>query len=114
VKAFATQIPPEVRFFMAHYDYIWHQGTRAGYAGTAIFYRKGLEIEEAKSHFDEQCFHEDGRVTELNFSHQGKSFTLLNCYFPNGNPKADGTDMLKYKLDFYECFRGYINTLRKV
>jgi len=28
VKAFETQIPPEVRFFLADYQYLWHQGTR--------------------------------------------------------------------------------------
>jgi exodeoxyribonuclease-3 len=112
VKAFSSQIPPEVRFHLTNYDYLWHQGTRAGYAGTAIFYRKGLAIQEAKSHFDEQCFHEDGRVTELSFVYQEKSFTLLNCYFPNGNPRSDGTEMLGYKLAFYECFRNYLNTLR--
>lgn len=113
VKAFANQIPAEVRFHLSHYDYIWHQGTRPWYAGTGIFYCKGLEIKEAKSHFDDECFHEDGRVTELNFSLQGKNFTLLNCYFPNGNPRSDWTEMLWYKLEFYECFRKYINSLRK-
>ena len=94
VKAFANQIPPEVRFFLANYDYIRHQGTRPGYAGTAIFYRKGLAVREGKAHFEESSFHEDGRITQLNFSHHEQEIALLNCYFPNGNPRADGTEML--------------------
>jgi exonuclease III len=40
VKAFEIQIPSEVRFYMSDYDYLWHNGTRPGYAGTAIFYKK--------------------------------------------------------------------------
>ncbi|MEY3197931.1 MAG: hypothetical protein RL023_768, partial [Candidatus Parcubacteria bacterium] len=39
---------------------------------------------------DNQMFYEDGRVTEL--SRDG--YCLLNIYFPNGNPRADGTEML--------------------
>ncbi|MBU0627316.1 endonuclease/exonuclease/phosphatase family protein [Patescibacteria group bacterium] len=40
-------------------------------------------------------------------------FVLLNLYFPNGGERADGTEMLGYKLEFYKHFRHYINTLRK-
>ena len=39
-------------------------------------------------------------------------FTLLNVYFPNGGERADGTEMLSYKLEFYKHFIHYINTLR--
>ena len=28
VKAFENQIPPEIRFHLANYDYIWHHGNR--------------------------------------------------------------------------------------
>jgi exodeoxyribonuclease-3 len=113
VKAFTHQIPPEVRFHFSDYDFVWHAGTRAGYAGTAIFYRKGLAVLGTRSQFDDACFHEDGRMTELSFSHAGKDFVLLNGYFPNGNPRSDGTEMLGYKLAFYERFREYVSTLRQ-
>ncbi|MDR0282853.1 MAG: endonuclease/exonuclease/phosphatase family protein [Candidatus Peribacteria bacterium] len=94
VKAFETQIPPEVRFFLTDYQYLWHRGTRPGYAGTAIFYRKNLEIIEKRSDFPIASFHEDGRVTELRFLYQEKEIVLLNFYVPNGNIRADGTEML--------------------
>ncbi|MDR0608098.1 MAG: hypothetical protein LBG52_07335 [Candidatus Peribacteria bacterium] len=32
VKAFANQIPPEIRFHLTDYDVLRHQGTRPGYA----------------------------------------------------------------------------------
>jgi exonuclease III len=40
VKAFEIQIPSEIRFHLSNYDYLWHKGTRPGYAGTAIFYKR--------------------------------------------------------------------------
>jgi len=40
-------------------------------------------------------------------------FVLLNVYFPNGGERADGTEMLDYKLEFYHHFLHYINNLRK-
>ncbi len=112
VKAFENQIPPEVRFFLADYQYLWHHGTRPGYAWTAIFYRKNLDIIEKKADFKLTHFQEDGRVTELRFFYQGKEVVVLNLYVPNGNDRADGTEMLGYKLEFYEHFRGYISSLR--
>ena len=28
VKAFETQIPSEIRFYLSEYDYLWHHGKR--------------------------------------------------------------------------------------
>ena len=53
-------------------------------------------------------FHEDGRVVESKF----QDFTLLNIYFPNGGDRADGQEMLTYKLKFYEHFIHYIDKLK--
>ena len=53
-------------------------------------------------------FHQEGRVVETKF----QEFTLLNIYFPNGGERADGTEMLTYKLQFYEHFIHYINKLK--
>ena len=39
-KAFDHQIPTSLQSLSYDYDYIWHAGTRPGYAGTAIFYKK--------------------------------------------------------------------------
>lgn len=109
VKAFETQIPVELRFFLQDYQYIWHAGQRPGYAGVATFWKKSLDVHAMKSTFAEvEHFHEDGRVVEIQFS----DFVLLNIYFPNWWERADGTEMLSYKLWFYERFLKYIDDLR--
>ena len=112
-KAFENQMPPEMRFAMQGYDYVWHEAERPGYAGTATFFKKDLVLVNKISHFEDvEKFSEHGRVLQTKFDLWDYSFVLLNIYFPNGNPRADGTPMLPYKLEFYDHFLYYINTLR--
>jgi len=112
VKAFETQIPSEIRFHMSDYDYLWHKWTRPWYAWTAIFFKKWIKIVEKKSDFPFHEFSDEGRVTEISYKYGGKVIHLLNVYFPNGWDRADGTEMLSYKLDFYEKMRLYIQEIR--
>jgi len=112
VKAFEIQIPAEIRFHLSDYDYLWHQGTRPGYAWTAIFFKKWIEISEKKSEFSFHEFSDEGRVTEVAFRYGEKVVHLLNVYFPNGWDRADWTEMLSYKLDFYEKMRQYVQWIR--
>ena len=108
-KAFESQLPPEFRYHMKNYDWVWHAGQKPGYAWVVTFYKKELPCIGSVNHFPHSTqFHEDGRVVETKF----KDFTLLNIYFPNGGEKADGTEMLSYKLEFYEKYRNYIWDLR--
>ena len=107
VKAFETQIPPEVRFHLWDYDYLRHKWTRPWYAWTAIFFRKKIEILEKISDFPFHEFSDEGRVTEIIFRYLDKVVHLLNVYFPNWWDRADWTEMLSYKLDFYEKIRTY-------
>lgn len=110
-KAFETQMPEEVKQVFGDYEYCRHAGTRPGYAGTAIFWRKGLlhDAVSCNTFSDNQMFYEDGRVTEL--SRDG--YCLLNIYFPNGNSRADGREMLGYKLKFYDTLIQYIQYKQK-
>lgn len=105
-KAFEHQIPAELKYMLADYDYCRHAGTRPGYAGTAIFWRRSVinDVISCNTFLDNQMFYEDGRVTEINWS----DYTLLNIYFPNGWARADWTEMLTYKLKFYDCLIEYI------
>ena len=112
VKAFEIQIPSEIRFHMSDYDYLWHKWTRPWYAGTAIFFKRWIEIIEKKSGFPFHEFSDEGRVTELIFKQGEEKIHLLNVYFPNGWDRADWTEMLSYKLDFYEKMREYIQSIR--
>ena len=112
VKAFEIQIPPEVRFHLSDYDYLWHKWTRPWYAWTAIFFRKWIEVIEKKSDFDFHEFSDEWRVTEIVLKYWEKIIHLLNVYFPNGWDRADWTEMLSYKLDFYEKMRKYVQDIR--
>ncbi len=109
VKSFETQLPPDFRYHMANYTWLRHAGERPWYAGVATLYKKSLKLVSWTSKFESiEHFHEEGRVVETKF----QEFTLLNLYFPNGWERADGTEMLSYKLKFYEHFLHYINKLR--
>jgi len=109
VKSFESQLPPEFRYHMAEYNRIRHIWERPWYSGVATLYKKNLQFVSSTSRFESvEHFHEDGRVVETKF----QDFTLLNVYFPNWWERADGTEMLTYKLKFYEHFIHYINKLR--
>lgn len=114
VKAFENQIPPVFFLELWDYEYVWHKWTRAGYAWTAIFFKKDIKTIEKKSEFLFKEFSDEWRITELDFKYWDKKIWLINWYFPNGWTRADGTEMLTYKLDFYEKMREYIKNLRKI
>ena len=106
-KAFEHQLAPELTEPIWYQSY-WHKWERPGYAGTAIYVKDDLNVIDSKNHFDEiEHFHTDGRVTEIKL----KDFVLLNCYFPNGGTRADGTEMLTYKLEFYNHIIDYANKI---
>ena len=76
--------------------------------GTAIFYRKDLKIEKSLNSFDDcPIMNDDGRVTAIEWS----DFVLFNIYFPNGGDRADGTEMLSYKLKFYQDYQQEVQRL---
>lgn len=116
-KAFEEQFLKEVGN-IDWYKYVWHTGTRPGYAGTAIFYKESLEIIDTKNDFWEiEHFHEDGRITELEFYYTNESgkkehIVLLNWYFPNGWQKVTQANMLDYKLEFYDHLINYAREIR--
>lgn len=107
-KAFEDQFIKEV-WVINWYDYVWHSGTKAWYAGTAIFYKNNLKVIDKKNHFWEtEHFHADGRITEVEF----EDFVLINWYYPNGWQKVSEENMLDYKLEFYDHMIDYIKKLK--
>lgn len=104
-KAFAHQKPVEL-WLLPHTHVCWHAGQRAGYAGTAILSQHDF-VNTCNTHDHSMKFHEDGRITEVEL--EGK-ILLINGYFPNGWTRADGTEMLTYKLAFYDELSTYIQS----
>ena len=108
-KAFEEQFLKEV-WELEWYEYIWHAGEKAWYAGTAIFWKKSVNILDQKNTFwDVLYFSEHGRVTQI----ETDDFVLINWYFPNWGKKVGGPDMLEYKLEFYDLLMNHISELRK-
>jgi len=70
--------------------------------------RKSLEIAKKLNQFPEcPLMNDDGRVTAIERS----DFVLFNIYFPNGGERADGTEMLSYKLKFYQEYQQEVQRL---
>lgn len=112
-KAFEDQFLKDV-WELDWYNYIWHSWQKAWYAWTAIFYKKSLELADSKNLFEEiEHFHTDWRVTEIEFKKDWKSIVLFNWYFPNWWTRADWTEMVDYKLEFYEHLIDYTRILKK-
>lgn len=106
-KAFEPQFLKDV-WELEWYKYVWHTGTRAGYAWTAIFYKENLNLLSSQNSFGEIWhFHDDGRVTQAEF----EDFVIINGYYPNGGTRADGTEMVEYKLEFYNHIIKHANEL---
>lgn len=103
VKARAEQVPVGAGLPDDYYSY-WNPADRAGYSGVATYSR--IEPKVIINGMEEENFDKEGRVLTTKFD----QFTLLNVYFPNGK---SGKERLFYKMDFYEYFLKYINSLRK-
>lgn len=112
-KAFEEQFLKDV-WEIEWYKYVWHKWIRAWYAWTAIFYKNEIEIIDTKNHFDEKDhFHDDWRVTEIEFIKDWENIVLFNWYFPNWWTRADWTEMVDYKLDFYNHLINYSREIKK-
>ena len=87
------------------YESYWSYSTvKKGYRGVAVY--TGLRPENVKNGIGIPEFDDEGRILELEY----KNFTLFNIYFPNGQMSDE---RLSYKLDFYEKFFEYADSLKK-
>ncbi|MCF6247298.1 MAG: exodeoxyribonuclease III [Desulfobacula sp.] len=87
------------------YDSYWAYSTvKKGYSGVAAFSK--ISSKKVTTSFDIPQFDGEGRVIELDY----ESFILFNIYFPNGQMSEE---RLQYKLDFYQWFLEYAQSLRE-
>lgn len=87
---------------VAGYDSYFSCAQRKGYSGVGIYTKQ--RPARVESSFMVDVLNNEGRVIVADYG----EFVLLNVYFPNGRSSAE---RLKYKLDFYNAFLGFINRL---
>lgn len=103
VKSMPEQLKPSDTSFEG-YSCEWNAAERKGYSGTAIFCKKAPV--SVRKGFGIQRFDCEGRVLTLEY----EDFFFTNCYFPNG---GQGEERLKYKMEFYDEFLSFVDSLRK-
>ena len=76
---------------------------RKGYSGVATYSK--LEPIDVKYGLGIERFDSEGRVLITDFG----QFVLFNIYYPNGKASKE---RLQYKMDFYDAFLDYAETLK--
>ncbi len=102
-KAHLEQLDAELKEPRGYYTY-WSYPERKGYSGVATFTKE--KPRNVQYEFDDGGLDMEGRVIIAEYP----GFILLNIYFPNG--KKDES-RLQYKMDFYEAFLKFADSLKK-
>ncbi len=95
-KCRAEDLPPDL-LEPQGYASIWHHAQKAGYSGTAMFFKRKKEPQEITPSGVME-FDQEGRVQIAHFT----GYVVINAYFPNSQPERK---RLAYKLAFNEFIR---------
>lgn len=90
----------EVEGYHSH----WNSAQKPGYSGVATLSKE--EPLDVQFGMGIERFDTEGRLIRTKYP----DFTLLNVYFPNGKMSDD---RLKFKLDYYDTFLKYSESMRK-
>jgi len=101
-KVHPDQLGPDLKEPDSYRTY-WNYPEKKGYGGVATFTKS--EPVNVKYAFDDISLDLEGRVIITEYA----GFILMNIYFPNGKM---GPDRLKYKMDFYDAFLEYADSLK--
>lgn len=100
--------PDQISYFVkniAGYNSFFNDSGRAGYGGTAVYYKKKLSIGvETKLRFG--ILWDEGRCILIKIG----DIYILNVYVPNGNSSED---RLEYKFKFYDDLTNLLSQWRK-
>lgn len=86
------------------YHTYWNYPERKGYSGVAVFTKE--EPVDVRYDFGGSGLDIEGRVIIAEYP----EFTLCDIYYPNGK---SGPERLAYKMNFYETFLTYADSLKK-
>ncbi len=103
-KVSPEQLPDSVKHIEGYTSFFNASQVRAGYSGTGIYTKK--EPIEVSYGMGKGAQDEEGRILTAFF----EDIIISNIYFPNG---GQGPERLAYKLEFYERFLTYVESLRK-
>lgn len=101
-KAHPDQVP-EALTRVDGYHVFFHAGERKGYSGVGLYTQ--FPPKQVLTSFGAERFDREGRILIAEYP----SFTLCNIYFPNGKASPE---RLQYKMDFYDAFLAYANSLK--
>lgn len=101
-KATEEQLPLELKD-VAGYRAYFASADKKGYSGVALYSKE--EPASVETGFGIQRFDNEGRILIADYG----TFTLFNIYFPNGKASSE---RLRYKMDFYDAFLDYVNSIR--
>lgn len=108
--------PQQVEFLdnvYRDYQKFYVSAEKPGYSGVSIWLRKNDELQitnyEFKAGMPDDPVAEEGRVARLDFTWQGREWSVLGAYFPNGGKSPEAWE---HKLQFYEAWLGYVNQIR--
>ena len=97
------QIPKEIHELDGYFKY-WNFAEKKGYSGVAVFTKeKPISVEYS---IGDELYDKEGRLLLLEF----KDFSLINCYFPNGQMSDE---RLQYKLNFYNRMFDLMQKIRE-
>jgi len=108
-KSLPEQLPEELRNPDGFHSYFHFPTQKKGYSGVAIYSRR--EPLHVEPDIGVEKMDQEGRLIMAEFplpDGSGETFTLINCYFPNG---GGAPERLRYKLDFYDYFLEFIDKL---
>lgn len=106
VRAFAEQLPPEVRA-PDGWHVSFHPAERPGYSGVAIYSRQPPTRVISTLGVDE--YDMEGRFMLAKF---GRT-SVVSVYFPKGSGKDRDNSRVPYKLGFYAAVFEVVNRLKK-
>jgi exodeoxyribonuclease III len=102
-KAHPDQLPYEARDPKGYYSFFDYPKVKKGYSGVATFSKDNPDLVEPG--LGKKKLDQEGRLLTTYFD----NVAIINVYFPNG---GGGPERLKYKLDFYEHFLDFIESLK--